>query len=244
MTLCYPGGELELFAAATNWKRYVATLVAPYVVSPVLEVGAGIGAHVPFLFKPAIQDWCCLEPDRRLASHIADRIAHRELPAACRVVNGTLDRLDTSDLFGTVLYLDVLEHIADDRAELARATTRLADGGSLIVLAPGHQFLFSEFDRAIGHYRRYGAEALRSLAPPQCRLVCCRMLDTAGFFLSLGNRVLLRSASPSPQQIAFWDKAVVPLSRVLDRCLGYRFGKSVLAVWTKTSGPATGGSTQ
>ena len=70
------------------------------------------------------------------------------------------------------------------------------------------------------------------------------MLDAAGFFLSLGNRVLLRSASPSPQQIAFWDKAVVPLSRVLDRCLGYRFGKSVLAVWTKTSGPATGGNTQ
>lgn len=238
MNFCYPGTELELFAAATNWKNYVAALVAPFVGDSVLDVGAGIGANVLFLSKSRIQDWLCLEPDRFLASQLARRIAQGALPASCRVVNATLDQLDEPKRFSTILYFDVLEHIADDRAEVARAARFLANRGSLIVLAPAHQFLFSAFDSAIGHYRRYSAETLRALTPSGCRLVSCRMLDSAGFFASLANRLVLRSSAPSSGQIAFWDKALVPLSRQLDPCLGFRFGKSVLAIWTMTSAGA------
>jgi hypothetical protein len=232
MNLWYPGTELELFAAASNWKRYVAALIAPYIGETVLDVGAGIGGHVPFLFKPRMRDWVCLEPDVTLASRLSRRIADGELPAACSVVIGTLDQLEAPRTFSTVLYLDVLEHIAEDRAELAKAATRLTAGGSLIVLAPAHQFLFSAFDRAIGHYRRYSAANLRALAPPQCQLESWRMIDSVGFFASLANRLLLRAATPSAKQVAFWDKILVPASSGLDPLVGYRFGKSVLVRWT------------
>jgi SAM-dependent methyltransferase len=235
MNFSYPGTELELFAAATNWKNYVAAMAAPFVGNSVLDVGAGIGTNVLFLSKPCIQDWLCLEPDQRLASQIARRIARGELPASCRVVNGTLEQLDEPARFATVLYLDVLEHIADDRAEMAKAASFLANGGSLIVLAPAHQFLFSAFDGAIGHYRRYSAQSLMALAPPGCRLISCRMLDSAGFFASLANRLVRRSVAPSPRQVAFWNRVLVPFSRRVDPCLGYRFGKSILAIWTTTS---------
>jgi hypothetical protein len=232
MNLCYPGTELELFAAATNWKSYVAALVGPYIGETVLDVGAGIGGHVPFLFKPGVRDWVCLEPDLELASRIARRIAEGELPAACRVVSATLDQINEVERFSTILYLDVLEHIAEDRMELAKAASHLAQDGSLIVLAPAHQFLFSAFDGAIGHHRRYNAASLQALSPPECRVAFCRMLDSAGFFASLSNRLLLQSASPSPRQVAFWDKTLVPASRRLDRLVGYRFGKSILIRWT------------
>jgi hypothetical protein len=128
----------------------------------------------------------------------------------------------------------VLEHIADDRAEMEKAASRVADGGCLIVLAPAHQFLFSPFDAAIGHHRRYGGAALQRLAPPECRLVFSRMIDSAGFFASLANRLLLRSANPTPAQVQIWDRALVPISRELDGYLGYRFGKSILAMWRRT----------
>lgn len=240
MTFCYPGTELELFAAATGWKRYIAALVAPHIGETVLDVGAGIGGHVPFLCASGVKDWVCLEPDEWLASRIGQGIAEGQLPAACRVVNGTIDQLEDLGSYSTVLYLDVIEHIAEDRAELEKAATRLAEGGSLIVLAPAHRFLFSPFDRAIGHHRRYSVAGLQALAPPRCRLVFCRMLDSIGFFASLANRLLLRSTAPSPAQIAFWDKTLVPVSCRLDRCLGYRFGKSVVVLWSKVPSAPVG----
>jgi hypothetical protein len=235
MNLRYPGSELELFAGATNWKSYVAELLSPYLGETVLDVGAGIGGHVPFLCRREVREWVCLEPDERLVSQITHRIENGELPAACRVVTGTLEALVGCALFSTVLYLDVLEHIADDRAEMEKAASKVADGGCLIVLAPAHQFLFSSFDSAIGHYRRYSIATLRRLAPSECQLLFCRMLDSAGFFASLANRLLLRSANPTRAQVQVWDSALVPISRRLDRRLGYRFGKSILALWKKTS---------
>lgn len=49
----------------------------------------------------------------------------------------------------------------------------------------------------------------------------------------MANRFLLSAPLPSKRQIAVWDKLLVPVSRVLDRITGYRFGKSVVAVWRK-----------
>jgi hypothetical protein len=59
------------------------------------------------------------------------------------------------------------------------------------------------------------------------------MLDSAGLLASLANRLLLRSAMPSPEQIAFWDRVLVPISRVLDTLFGRRLGKTVVAVWSR-----------
>ena len=52
---------------------------------------------------------------------------------------------------------------------------------------------------------------------------------------SLGNRFILKSSMPNPAQIAVWDRFMVPPSRLVDPLLGYSLGKSVLAVWRKTT---------
>ena len=52
---------------------------------------------------------------------------------------------------------------------------------------------------------------------------------------SLGNRLVLKSAMPTPQQIALWDRMMVPLSRLADPLLAFTLGKSVLAVWERTA---------
>lgn len=233
MSYRYIGTELELFAAAANWKTYAAQNIVRFVSGRVLEVGAGIGANAVFLHNDRVYEWTCLEPDTDLAGRIEERLRHGELPQSCRVVNGTIASFDGAARFDTILYIDVLEHIADDRSELARAAQLLLPEGRLVVLAPAHQFLFSPFDTAIGHYRRYNQTMLRALTPPGCRVETTMMLDSAGLFASLANRVLLSAPLPTRRQIAIWDRLLVPVSLVLDRATAHRFGKTVVAVWRK-----------
>jgi len=233
MTQHYVGSELELFSTAANWKSYFSGVICPFIGGRVLEVGAGIGANIPYLYSDQVEEWTSLEPDPDLAGRIAEAVERGTLPARCRVKVGTLRDVEPASLYDTILYLDVLEHIADDAAELAAAANHLAPGGHLVVLGPAHQFLFSAFDQAIGHYRRYNSRSLAALTPLGCTLQHCRMLDAAGFFASLANAALLRASAPSPRQIRLWDGVLVPISRVLDRVTAHRFGKTVVVVWRR-----------
>ncbi len=208
--------------------------IRPWLGRRVLEVGAGVGATTLALCRGAHERWVCLEPDPDMERELADRIGSGSLPACCEHRAGTLATLSPGETFDTILYVDVLEHIAEDRAELARAAAHLARGGHLVVLAPAHQWLFSAFDRAIGHHRRYDRRSLQALAPPAARLVAAKYLDAAGMLASLANRWLLREAEPGPRQIAAWDRWLVPCSRAIDPLLGHRIGKSILAVWQRT----------
>jgi 2-polyprenyl-3-methyl-5-hydroxy-6-metoxy-1,4-benzoquinol methylase len=233
MAMTYPGSELALFAEARHWKRYVAQMLAPYIGERVLDVGAGIGSNIRYLHHAGIREWLCLEPDPEMAWRLAESLARGALPSTCHVVGGGIAALERGAAYDTILYLDVLEHIADDRAELAEAAARLASRGALIVLAPAHAFLFSPFDAAIGHHRRYSKASLIAAAPRDLVLRSCYMLDSVGFFASLANRLLLKSAQPTAREIALWDRVMVPLSRAVDRATGYRFGKSVVAIWRR-----------
>jgi SAM-dependent methyltransferase len=234
MTRAYEGSELALFAGARHWKRYVGAMLAPFVGRHVLEVGAGLGANIPYLHHDGVESWVALEPDAGMATMLAAKVAAGALPGTVRVIASDITALDPEARFDTIFYLDVLEHIEGDAGELARVARHLTTAGRLIVLAPAHPFLFSAFDAAIGHYRRYTKATLLAAAPRGLDLRWCRMLDSVGFFASLGNRTLLRSAEPGPAEIAIWDRMMVPVSRVIDPAIRYRFGKSIVAVWLRT----------
>jgi SAM-dependent methyltransferase len=226
--LAYAGGELALFEKARNWKRCWRTLVLPFVQGDVLEVGAGIGANTQTLVDLPCRHWLCLEPDPTLAARIALPTPRHEL------VVGTIADLDPRRKFDTILYIDVIEHIEDDRGELARAAALLTPGGSIVVLAPAHASLYTAFDRAIGHFRRYSTAALRAIAPAGLHESKLVYLDSCGVLALLGNRYLLRSAMPTERQILTWDRLLVPCSRWLDPLLLHKAGKSILAVWSAT----------
>jgi SAM-dependent methyltransferase len=227
----YVGSELELFAGATTWKSYVRSHLRSFLSGDILEVGAGIGAATAAFNDGTSQRWVCLEPDRVLAERIKPGLPPKS--ANCEVVVGDLTNLDPQDRFDCILYMDVLEHIKDDGAEVARAVRHLKPNGALAILSPALPWLFTPFDAAIGHYRRYSRNSLRSIAPPSLREAKCIYLDSAGFLASLGNKLILRSPAPSAAQIRFWDRFMVPMSRISDRVLGYSIGRSILVVWRK-----------
>ena len=229
----YVGTELDLFAGAKVWKSYVRDQVRPYLGDDVLEVGAGIGGTTKFLCRGAERRWVGLEPDAGLAGRLEAEVRSGALPTCveCRVA--TVADLDPSEMFDTILYMDVLEHIEDDRGEVARAASHLRSGGHIVALSPAHQWLYTPFDRAIGHFRRYDRAGFGSLAPAELETVRLVYLDSVGLLASLANKLILGSSTPTRAQIAFWDRVLVRASKVVDPLLGRSAGKSVLAVWRK-----------
>ncbi|MGE3805099.1 MAG: class I SAM-dependent methyltransferase [Gemmataceae bacterium] len=229
----YVGSELELFAAAVNWKSYLARQLRPHFGDEVLEVGAGLGTTTAALFDGRPRRWVCLEPDGQMVAQLNARIESGELPSVCQARGGILADLPADQVFDTILYVDVLEHIEDDRAEMELAAQHLKPGGRLVVLAPAHNWLYTPFDKAIGHFRRYNKSMLAAAAPANLPRIRLRYLDSVGLLASLANRLLLQKSMPSPKQIWVWDRFMVRPSRWLDPLLFFSLGKSVLGVWQK-----------
>ena len=228
----YLGSELELFAAAINWKSYWRQQIRPFLRGDILEVGAGIGSNTLMLNHGGEGRWVCLEPDPDLLVQLVRTLAKAPGGRSYESVCGTLRTLRDQQ-FDTIIYIDVLEHIDHDVEELLQATSHLRSRGHLIVLSPAHQCLFTPFDAAIGHFRRYNRSMLRHISPPCLRLVRSRYIDSVGLIASAANLLFLRQSMPTGAQIRFWDQLIVPVSRVLDGCFRYNIGKSIVAVWYK-----------
>lgn len=240
--LNYIGNELELFSHAKNWKNYWGSKVKPYLGTRVLEVGAGLGGTTQYLYdSKTIAHWTCLEPDLALANGIEDKIKAGLIPR-CEILTDTLANLKkpktTLDgrqegAYDSILYIDVIEHIENDKAELLQTLPFLQTGGCLIIIVPAHQFLYSPFDEAIGHYRRYNMTRLKEVIPQDYEIVKAEYLDSIGLFASLANKLFLNQKYPTLKQILFWDRYIIPVSIFFDKLFFHNIGKSVLLVAKK-----------
>ena len=172
----YKGEELILFRNAANWKAYFAKSLEKYIKGDVLEVGSGLGINFNYLYNSQVKNWTFLEPDEELASQIKSNILLPE-SAQTEIINGTILSI-INRKFDVILYIDVLEHIQDSKSELACASELLHNDGHLIILAPAHPNLYSKFDDAIGHFRRYNKRLLKQDIPPSLNTVKVFYLDS------------------------------------------------------------------
>jgi SAM-dependent methyltransferase len=229
----YSGNELDIFRSAQNWKEYFSSYIKPYLFGHVLEVGAGNGSTTDRLIDAEVTSWTCLEPDLVLATEIAKLIAADKKFNCCKIINGSLRNLNPEIQFDVILYIDVLEHIEKDHIEIEHVSALLKPGGVLVILSPAYQWLYSEFDKSIGHFRRYNKATLTAVIPSTLDLISIQYLDCIGVCLSLINRLLLHQGNPTFKQIQFWDKMVVPVSRFIDPIILNSLGKSIIGIWKK-----------
>ena len=229
----YPGEELAVFENASNWKAYFSSHIIQFLKGKVAEVGAGIGSTTLSLNKGTATEWQLLEPDEEMASALRKKIELKQLPANCTVKKTTLGQLEQKEQFDCILYIDVLEHISDDKHEVDIAASHLKPGGRLVVLSPAFNYLFSTFDKAIGHYRRYDKSMIEKLTATSLVLRRTQYLDSIGYFASMTNKLLLKQSYPTAGQVQFWDKWMIPVSKFTDRLFFYSFGKSILSTWEK-----------
>ena len=223
--------------AAANQRRYKAyqlELMSPHFGPSLLEVGAGLGefaAQVTGLERHVVTD-----VDAAAVAAMADRFADRpEVETRVLDVAGDPDRLvgAIGERVATVLAINVLEHISDDAEALRRMAAFVEPGGSVVMWVPGYMQLYGEFDRRVGHVRRYTPATLRSayeragLRPVDVRPV--NLLGGVAWWLAV-RRGGVGGWRPAPRLVRAYDRFVVPTTRFIERRVTPPFGQSVLGV--------------
>lgn len=80
------------------------------------------------------------------------------------LIRGDVSHLPIADSsIDLILALDLFEHIENDRSLMREITRALKPGGCLLATVPAHQYLWSQHDEALHHFRRYSRGEFRSL---------------------------------------------------------------------------------
>jgi len=218
-------GSLESLDDALNYRDWIVDLAAPHLGERLLEIGAGHGTFTERFAE--FGTVVAVEPGDIAAARLRERFRD---DARVSTVAGVAADI-TTDGFDAAVMINVLEHIDDERAVLADLHRRLDHEGRLVLWVPAFMTLFSDFDRRLGHHRRYRRRALESLIEANgFELVASRYVNLPGWFSWLLMVRLLKIEPTNATTIRIFDTRIVPVVRWIEDRVRMPFGQSVFLV--------------
>jgi SAM-dependent methyltransferase len=232
----YEGQDLEALADIPNYQRWI---LHKFPVSPrgrVLEIGAGIG-NLARHYVDRVDETVLLEPALNLRGRLEKAFRGRSnvhvVSALLEEVSGrAVDGVNFEPAtFDTILLIDVLEHVDDDRAMLGRVHSLLRPGGSLLLFVPALPWLYGSLDALVQHKRRYTREGLRTVvASANLEVRFLRYFDVLGVLpWFLAGRVVKRKQFDE-LAAKLYDRTAVPVGVHLERYFAPPFGKNLICV--------------
>lgn len=188
----------------------------------ILEFGAGTGFLSELIQEKYGLRVDCLEIDEILIQILRDKGF---------VTFSDLDSLNQK--YDLVFSSNVLEHIDDDVQVLVDLKRNLKLNGVLVTYVPAFPILFSDLDRAVGHYRRYTRKELKSkLQQAGYQIDKIQYVDSLGFPASLLLRFIgykSRGNIGGLASLRIYDNFIFPISSFLDS-LGFKYviGKNLV----------------
>jgi len=151
--------------------------------------------------------------------------------------------------FDVLAMCDVLEHVEDDRGAMQWAANHLNPGGILVITVPAFQFLWTEQDDAVHHFRRYSPEQLADLVPADLELLHVTCFNSLLFApiaavravmnqLPRGDRAPRSHLGVPPEPINGLFYRLFRLERFVVPKLSLPLGVSVLLVARRKPAPA------
>ncbi len=209
-----------------NYRRWIADLALPWLGSDALEVGSGLGDYAAE-WAGAGARVTASEADPGRLAHLRARFAGDGRVAVQALHVPVVHTADHS----TVVAINVLEHIDDDVAALETFGRLVQPGGHIVLFVPAHPLLYSRFDAAIGHARRYTRRALReAMEAAGLEITALHHVNAPGALAWFVAMRMLRLQPRAGAALRGFDRYVVPAIRALESRVKPPFGQSLFAV--------------
>jgi 2-polyprenyl-3-methyl-5-hydroxy-6-metoxy-1,4-benzoquinol methylase len=222
---------LSTLEEADNYADWIYRLIHPHLGAEVLEIGAGHGELTERLQRDA--HVTASDLSKRCVDALGERFGSNE---RVEVLHGDVAALATGGRrFDSVVLINVLEHIDDDVDALADLRELLKPGGTLCVFVPAFEGLYSDFDRRIGHRRRYRrAQLVSTFDRAGLGVLDVRYVNTVG---AVAWWTFSRQLGQVPTQrwsVKVYDRFAVPVIRNLEAGRTPLFGQSLLCIGQRT----------
>lgn len=236
--LSYEGADLEAMSDASNYYDWLLSEMLPYVGKNIVEVGSGSGSFSKKLLLAKIPAITFVEPAKNLYKHLTTTVQkNKSKNQQTQIINAFMQ--DAQKQLAkiapdTFIYINVFEHIEDDLKEVKTLYKLLPKGGHLIIFVPAINLLMSDFDRGVGHFRRYTKRSLTDLVTKaDFKVVKLKYMDMAGILPWIVNFKLLKTKKLKPGAVKTYDSYAVPVIKALETRIEPPIGKNVLLIAEK-----------
>ena len=228
MKIKYDGWELIEFDNANNFREYQHEFISKTIIGKTAEIGPGRGGNIKSYIKK-ISSLTLYEPTLNLYKFLKKRYKSNK---KIKVINKTFQRKQNK--LDTIIYLDVIEHIRKDKLEINNALNNLKNNNHLIINVPAFNLLYSQFDKEIGHFRRYEMNFFNTLNLKNTHIKKKFFIDSFGYLLYFLNKVVFsKEVYPSKLKIFIWDKIFIPITYLVDFFSFYKLGKNIVCIIQK-----------
>ncbi len=227
----YSGTELEAMAQARNYCQWILRYFAPYLGQKIVEIGAGSGTFSQLLLTRAETTQLVLF---EAAANLFPILRRRFSDPRVELHQGPFDPAVSGEPPDSIVLVNVLEHINDDRLLLSQIYSSLRAGGSLLLFVPAGQWNYGSLDKAFEHHRRYSrADLRRKLERAGFRVERQRYINFMGIASWFLAGKVLRQTTIKSSQVRWYDRWVIPWSFRLEHFCEPPIGQSLLAVALK-----------
>ena len=228
----YYGKDLEAMSFAQNYHKWILEEFIPYLGEHVAEVGAGMGNFSDFLLGTDIKYLVAFEPSDNMFSSMEKKFANNN---NVDVIKAFFEDQSChyKDTFDSVCYVNVLEHVENDREALSHAYKSLHHKGHILIFVPALSFLYSNLDKKLGHYRRYSKkELIEVVTSVGFSIKKVKYFDMVGIIPWYIAFVLL-NRTIKESNVSMYDKLAVPIMKKVDRVITPMIGKNLVLVGQK-----------
>ncbi len=216
-----------IMSNADNYRKYLYLLLKPYIKGHILEIGAGIGnltEEVTINDNNQIKSITCIEEDIDCYKNLRSKFSTSDLEL--NFILGHFPHVKpASKQFDLIFSFNVLEHIDDDVQAIKECYNLLSPGGVLFAFVPAFQCLYGSMDHKLKHYRRYSKKGI--IEKTKLAGFCIEKIRYCNFIGFLGwyfNNRILKIESQKPNQVAFFDKIILPvqskIEKYIEPCVG------------------------
>ncbi|MEZ4799314.1 MAG: methyltransferase [Flavobacteriales bacterium] len=224
----YGESTLDAIAEAPAFNQWMFDTIRPFLDGKVFEFGSGIGnisdlainagleltvSDLRQNYLSQLQNKLSLDPSRAVKVDMV----HPDFEKEYHHLIGQFD---------AVFALNVVEHIEDHKLAMVNASLLLRTGGKLVVLVPAYQSLYNDFDKELGHYRRFTKNTLKNYIPQNLELLKISYFNAVGILGWYVSGSILKKKEIDKGSMRLYNR-MMPIIKLVDSIIFRQVGLSV-----------------